>query len=179
MYRRIVLAYDGSLDGQEALRQATDLACLCDAEVRLLAVVDPSMDFLAAEAASFAIDQEQQSIASVLQSGLAQLRRRGLRAKGEIGFGNPAKEISRFALEFGADLIVVGHREQKSWMRWWNGSVGASVLVHAPCSLLVAVVPNAGHPRSPERCEVESFEKHARKKRSVRSIRHREKDGAA
>jgi nucleotide-binding universal stress UspA family protein len=165
MYRRIVLAYDGSLDGQEALRQAMDLARLCDAEVSLLAVVDPSKDLFTSEAASIAIAQEEQSISTILQAGLAQLKRRRLKAQAEIKFGNPAKEISKFACEFRADLIVVGHREQNPWMRWWNGSVGASVLIHAPCSLLVAVDRHV----PPEPCEVESFERHARKRRSFRS----------
>ncbi|MBC7135778.1 MAG: universal stress protein, partial [Oceanibaculum nanhaiense] len=53
--------------------------------------------------------------------------------------GNPAEEIGRMAREIGADLVVVGHREQSALARWWGGSVGASLLAHAPCSVLVAV----------------------------------------
>ena len=41
--------------------------------------------------------------------------------------------------EIGADLVVVGDREQTALARWWSGSVGQSLLAHAPCSVLVAV----------------------------------------
>ena len=43
------------------------------------------------------------------------------------------------AREMNADLIVVGHRDQGTLARWLNGSVGASILHHPPCSVLVAV----------------------------------------
>jgi len=42
------------------------------------------------------------------------------------------------AREMNADLIVVGHRDQGTLARWLNGSVGASILHHPPCSVLVA-----------------------------------------
>lgn len=51
-----------------------DLASLCDAEVSLLAVIDPSKDLLASKAASIAIVQEEQSISSILEVDLTQLR---------------------------------------------------------------------------------------------------------
>ena len=179
MYRRIVLAYDGSVDGQEALRQGMDLARLCNAEVRLLAIVDPNLDLVAAEAASMAIEDQQRSTNEILQIGLAQLKARGLKAEAEVGFGNPAKEISRFAVGFEADLIVLGHREQSAWMRWWTGSVGAAVLVHAPCSLLVAIPPGLDASGSPARCKIESFEQHARRRHRERSSQSGDRDGAA
>ncbi|NUZ07479.1 universal stress protein [Piscinibacter koreensis] len=56
-----------------------------------------------------------------------------------LAHGNAAEEIGRVAREVGADLLVVGHREQGRLSRWWRGSVGASLLTHAPCSILVAV----------------------------------------
>lgn len=39
MYRTILLAYDGSQQGREALDQGAKLASLCKARVHLLAVV--------------------------------------------------------------------------------------------------------------------------------------------
>ena len=38
------------------------------------------------------------------------------------------------------DLIVVGHNQKTSFAaRWWKGSVGATLLDHAPCSILIAL----------------------------------------
>jgi len=39
----------------------------------------------------------------------------------------------------GANLIVVGHREQSTFARWWSGSTGATLLGVAPCSVLIAI----------------------------------------
>ena len=40
MYRTIILAYDGSLEGRLALREGARLAQLCQARVVLVAVVE-------------------------------------------------------------------------------------------------------------------------------------------
>jgi nucleotide-binding universal stress UspA family protein len=53
--------------------------------------------------------------------------------------GEPVEEICRVATELGVDLIVLGHRQRLSFAaRWWKGSVGASLLDYAPCSILIA-----------------------------------------
>ena len=45
----------------------------------------------------------------------------------------------QMASELGVDLIVLGHRQRLSFAaRWWKGSVGASLLDYAPCSILIA-----------------------------------------
>ena len=141
MYRTILLAYDGSQQGREALRQGTDLAILCKAQVHLLAVVAPGLGVTLAEAAapSDLPEREGEEVRRVLMEGAEELRRAGLAVETRLGTGNPAEEIGRMAHEVAADLIVVGHREQSALARWWRGSVGASLLAHAPCSLLVAV----------------------------------------
>ena len=40
MYKKVLLAYDGSIEGRRALREGAKLAQLCGAEVFLLAVVE-------------------------------------------------------------------------------------------------------------------------------------------
>ena len=90
------------------------------------------------------IDEEPEGpapadVRRVLTEGAEALRRAGLSVDTRLAAGNPAEEIGRMAHEVGADLVVVGHREQSAMARWWHGSVGASLLAHAPCSLLVAV----------------------------------------
>ncbi len=141
MYRTILLAYDGSRQGHEALHQGAELALLCQARVCLLAVVAHELGVALAEAAapSDVPEREYQEVRRVLTEGAEELRRAGLSVETRVAAGNPAEEIGRMAREVGADLIVVGHREQSALARWWRGSVGASLLAHAPCSLLVAV----------------------------------------
>ena len=44
--------------------------------------------------------------------------------------GQPAEEIGNFAREIEADLIVVGHRRQSAFDRWWSGPKGAYLTVY-------------------------------------------------
>jgi nucleotide-binding universal stress UspA family protein len=141
MYQTILLAYDGTRPAREALRQGTDLAILCRAAVHLLAVVAPDVGETLAEGASPsdlpALEQEE--VKQVLTEGVEELRRAGLSVQAHLAAGNAAQEIGRVAREVRAQLIVVGHREQSSFSRWWRGSVSASLLSHAPCSVLVVI----------------------------------------
>jgi len=139
MYQKILLAYDGSPDGREALVQVGKLACMSGATVRLLAIIDPSENMLAVEGMSFVPDNQRLVVQSVLDAGVRGLQSVGCAATNDVRYGNPAEQIVLSAREMNADLIVVGHRDQGVLARWLNGSVGASILHHAPCSVLVAV----------------------------------------
>jgi len=140
MYQNILLAYDGAPDGREALAQAENLASASGATVRLLAIIDPSENVLAAaEGMSFIPDNRLFVTQSVLDAGVRRLQGAGCTATSDVRYGNPAEQIVLSAREMEADLIVVGHRDQGSLARWLNGSVGASILHHPPCSVLVAV----------------------------------------
>jgi nucleotide-binding universal stress UspA family protein len=139
MYQKILLAYDGSPDGREALAQAKNLASMSGATVRLLAIIDPSDNMLVVEGTSFIPDNQRFVTQAVLDSGVRRLQGAGCAATNEVKYGNPAEQIVLSAREMEADLIVVGHRDQGSLARWLNGSVGASILHDPPCSVLVAV----------------------------------------
>ncbi len=143
MYRKILLAYDGSQPGHEALHQGAELASLCRARVVLLAVLAPEFGTtLAMATAPLQLpESEIAAVKRVLEEGAEELRNAGLRVETLLVAGYPADEIGRVASEISADLIVVGHRRQKTLARWWGGSTGASLLAHAPCSILVAVNP--------------------------------------
>jgi nucleotide-binding universal stress UspA family protein len=139
MYQRILLAYDGSADGREALAQAKNLASASRATVRLLAIIDLSENMLIVEGMSFISDNERFVLQSVLDAGVKRLQSAGCTATNDLKYGNPAEQIVLSAREMNADLIVIGHRDQGTLARWLNGSVGASILRHPPCSVLVAV----------------------------------------
>ena len=139
MYRKILLAFDGSPDGREALVQAESLALACGAAVHLLAIIDPAEKLLIVEAMSFVPDNQRFVIQAVLDEGVKRLRRAGCTATSELRYGKPTEQIILSGREIDADLIVLGHRDQGTLARWLNGSVGESILHQPPCSLLVAV----------------------------------------
>jgi nucleotide-binding universal stress UspA family protein len=139
MYQTILLAFDGSPDGREALAQAEKLASSCGATVHLLAIIDPSESMLIVEAMSFIPENQRFVIQTVLDEGLKRLRRAGCTATSELKYGKPSEQIVLSAREINADLIVVGHRDQGILARWLNGSVGESIVHQPPCSVLIAV----------------------------------------
>jgi nucleotide-binding universal stress UspA family protein len=70
------------------------------------------------------------------------LRDAGLDAEGVGLEGDAAGEIVRFAAERGTGTIVVGTRGHTGLTRLVLGSVARNVLLHAPCSVLVARAPH-------------------------------------
>lgn len=144
MYRNILLAYDGSRDGREALEQGVKLAVLCGARVSLLTVMNVSGGMLPVEGISF-VEDEVRLTNATLEEGRRRLREWGVVGSVNLRYGNPAEQIASSAREIGADLVVVGHRNQGTLWQWLNGSVGVSVLKRACCSVLVAVESNRGN----------------------------------
>ena len=144
MYKRILLAYDGSESGQKALLECKDLVQWTGAQLALVAVMPHHIDFIGAEGGFYdpkISDREKQGYRAILDQGLQTLAEGGFKADGEVLVGDTVIEITTYARKIGADLIVVGHKHLDSWtQRWWRGSVGATLMDHSPCSVLIAMV---------------------------------------
>jgi nucleotide-binding universal stress UspA family protein len=143
MYRRILLAYDGSEAGQKALLDCDEIAQMHKAEIFLVAVMPPAAALIGGEGFVYDARREEEDhrrYQDVLDEGLTRLTDKGHRTSGEVVVGEAVDEIVRFARKIDADLIVVGHKHLDSWAaRWWRGSLSKSLIEHAPCSLLVVI----------------------------------------
>ena len=141
-YSKILLAYNGSQEGKRALFEAADLASFLGADTHLLAVASmpPSLFLTEGFVPEELLEEEKKRTQSVLDEGIRSLRERGFSATGHLAVGEPVEEICRLAKSIGVDLIVLGHNQNTSFAaRWWKGSVGASLLDYAPCSILIAL----------------------------------------
>jgi nucleotide-binding universal stress UspA family protein len=139
MYAKILLAYDGSLEGAIALREGAILAKQCGAAVFLLSVAPESGGVQVAESVhGGALVGHLDRYREVLERGLARLAGHGMKPVGRLATGDPAKAIAAFAREVGADLIVVGHQRRSLLERWWSGPTGAYISDYIDCSLLIA-----------------------------------------
>ena len=141
-YQKILLAYDGSQQGRRALLECADLAGFLGAQMCLLAVASmpPSLFLTEGFVPEELLEEEKKRTQAVLEEGIRAMRDRGFNATGQLAVGEPVEEICRMAKSMGADLIVVGHNQNTSFAaRWWKGSVGASLLDYAPCSILIAL----------------------------------------
>ena len=144
-YQRILLAYNGSKEGRRALLECADLAGFLKAETHLLAVASmpPSLFLTEGFVPEELLEEEKKRTQSVLDEGIRTLRERGFNATGHLAVGEPVEEVVRLTKSLGIDLIVVGHNQHSSFAaRWWKGSVGATLLDHAPCSILIALSRN-------------------------------------
>ncbi|HSI52940.1 MAG: universal stress protein [Ramlibacter sp.] len=143
MYKRILLAYDGTDAGQKALLDCQDLALWSNSELFLIAVMPSAMSFVGLEGGVYDMEleeREKKKHQAVLEDGLRRLADGGRSAKGEVLVGEAVDEITKYARKIDANLIVVGHKHLDSWAaRWWRGSISGALIEHAPCSVLVAI----------------------------------------
>ena len=144
MYQKIVLAYDGSQAGQQALLNSKEITQWEKGELHLLAVVPFDLVALGPESAFYSEEQQQleeQKYRDVLQAGLAQLSLNGVHAHGELRKGDPVDQIIQYAEHIQADLIILGHKHRSNWLeRWWRGSISKALIELSPCSVLVTII---------------------------------------
>jgi nucleotide-binding universal stress UspA family protein len=139
MYRRIVLAYDGTVEGRAALREGALLAKACGAQAYLLSVAPQSAGLMLGDSAlPGAIVQENQAYREVLAEGLERLRALGMSPQSALVSGEPIEAIAAYARQVEADLVVVGYRHRSALARWWIGSTSAQLSERLTCSLLVS-----------------------------------------
>ena len=143
MYKRILLAYDGSQAGQKALLDCREVAQMQSAEVYLVAVMPQDPVFAGGEGTFYdprIAEMDKQKYEAILADGVGRLSDPGRPAKGEVVVGHPVDAIVHYAKKIQADLIVVGHKHLEGWAkRWWSGSVSKTLIENSPCSVLVVI----------------------------------------
>jgi len=139
MYKKILLAYDGTADGRRALREGALLARTCGAQVYLLSVIGGGGGLQLAESVhSGAMAKCEDDYRAILREGVEGLQRLGFSPVAKLVQGEPVREIAAFARQIKADLVVVGHRKQGLLSRWWSGTTGAYLVDQLACSILIA-----------------------------------------
>ena len=144
MYRKIVLAYDGSQEGQKALINCKEMASWGDAEIHLISVIPEILGYPIGE--GIFIDTEYQEIQNKksqqqqLDNGVVLIKKEGFKCTGALLAGNYVKEISGYAAKVSADLIVIGHKHHESvFERWWAGSTTSNLVEDSQCSVLIVI----------------------------------------
>ena len=143
MYQRILLAYDGSAPGQQALLDCHEIAQWSRSDLTLIAVMQLPLSTLGLDGGVYdeTLQQDEKDrYQAILDTGLRQLADTGVSARGEVVIGDAVSEITSCARRIGADLIVVGHKHLDGWAaRWWRGSVSKALIEQSPCSVLVVI----------------------------------------
>ena len=74
----------------------------------------------------------------IIDRATEQLKKAGYSVEGRVRHGDARVEIVQAALEFEADLVMLGSNGRTGLSRWLLGSVAEYVVRHAPCSVEVA-----------------------------------------
>jgi nucleotide-binding universal stress UspA family protein len=144
MYRRILVAFDGSPESRLAVDECAHLITVSGREIHLVCVVhDPSPYLLAGEFVpepALAIDRTRME--ADLKETAATLTARGFSVTTHLQDGEPVDVISRLVESLHIDLIIVGHRRSKKFaLRWWRGSVDSMLIERVRCAILIAGEP--------------------------------------
>ena len=138
MFRKILLAYDGSEGANRALAVGIDLAKTHGAELWAVAVQEKLPRF------SGTIDevQEEKQFADeqygkLLDAARAKAKEAGIELKTLMRPGHPAQTIVAVAKEGKFDLVLVGHTGLSGVWAAFLGTTAEKVSRHAPCSVLI------------------------------------------
>jgi nucleotide-binding universal stress UspA family protein len=139
VYKKILVATDGSEHTEKAIRYAVELARLAEAKIYALYVVDT------AAFATIPMDVAWESMYELLhQEGreatgkVAELcAKAGVDVEEKLIEGHPAEEIMRISEELGVDVIVVGSIGRSGLERFLIGSVADKVMRNSMIPVMV------------------------------------------
>jgi nucleotide-binding universal stress UspA family protein len=146
MYRKILIAYNGTSESIAALYECIRLEPDPSTEIHLLVVMNPPPTIMGGEYAAAALLNMEEEMAEAtkkmgreLSKGHALLATAGLNVFNHLEVGEPIDVISKLAHQLNIELVIVGHSRHRSWAaRWWRGSTNALLIEKLQCSLLVA-----------------------------------------
>jgi nucleotide-binding universal stress UspA family protein len=145
MYRKILIAYNGTLESRSALYECIRLSPKPETEVHVLAVVVPPPLIIGGSDVVLAFNEEEDI--AVEKARLREELFEAQKLLSEAGFpsvthletGEPVDVIESLASSLGVDLLIVGHSRHRSWAtRWWKGATDAMLIERIQCSLLIA-----------------------------------------
>ncbi|HEY9085863.1 MAG TPA: universal stress protein [Candidatus Tyrphobacter sp.] len=140
MFKKILVALDGSACAQSAFTVAESLAKAESAKLVLCTVVDPievAGEHAPAVPTDAALAQARAAAEKTLAETAGQARAAGIETETAALSGEPAYEIDRYARDIGADAVVMGTHGRSGLKRLFMGSVAEAVLRAAPCPVIV------------------------------------------
>ena len=146
MFKKILVAIDGSAQANLAFNFGVDLAKRDGAELLVLTVVPPLPVYIAEEGElsyfQRFIDDMEQFHNNLLTETIRDIKSNhiGLKARSVLKKGEPSRNIIEVAKEEEADLIILGNRGIGGILSWMLGST--SKRVANACTVPVLIVKN-------------------------------------
>ncbi len=141
MYKKILVATDGSPFASKAIDVGADIAKRFKSELTLIAVIQHPMNafglFGIEELGPEAYTILKRKGDEIIREGKEQLRLHDLTIRSVLEYGNPGDTITHYAKKNDIDLIIVGSHGYGEVMSHMLGSVSDRVNHHAHCSVLI------------------------------------------
>ncbi|MGI1659656.1 MAG: universal stress protein [Desulfitobacterium sp.] len=139
MLKKILLAFDGSVNALKAADYAISMAKCNDGSVEILHVRETVTSY-PSRVVFDSNEMEKELITEaeeVIAQGIAKFKDSGVEFTTLIKTGDPAEVICDEAEKMGATEIIIGSRGMNAVSRFFLGSVSLKVLSHAHCTTLV------------------------------------------
>ncbi len=137
MYRKMLVANDGSPGGVKALEGALDLAKRLEIPLTMICVEDlprfPAVIDVVAQAQA----ERTSPFDSVVESAKAMAQGRGVPFEAQIVAGHPVSRIVEIVERGGYDLLVVGYLGHSALYDHLIGSTADRLIALAPCTVAV------------------------------------------
>jgi nucleotide-binding universal stress UspA family protein len=138
MFRKILMAHDGSEGARKAFMTALELAAHSQAELHMISIIEVHSHFAATMGEVSEEKEEEAKFYAQVRDEAEQIAAgRGISLQATIQTGHEVESIVRHAQEGKYDLLVVGFMgHSKVFGRIWGGT-SQNLTKLAPCSVLV------------------------------------------
>ena len=139
MFKKILVAFDGSSESYKAFDFAFGIAKMCRdkaPEIIVLSVIQPPepIDIVEMDAIIDSATQHYEELFKGLKDGA---KKSDVEIKTEVAVGHPAEQIVRYASENRCDIVVMGKKGKSKIESWLLGSVSKRVSSYAPCTVII------------------------------------------
>ncbi len=144
-FAKVLVAFDGSKDSENAVRLAGSISSKFGSDVILVHVFSsPTIGFTGGSGIPVPDyteleEAKRESAKGVLARGVQLANEQGIRAKGElIEAPSVVQALVELAAAEKADLIIAGTRGMTGFRKLILGSVSSGLVNHSPCAVLIA-----------------------------------------
>jgi nucleotide-binding universal stress UspA family protein len=137
LFEKILIATDGSVKNQPAVRKGLELARECGSALYAIYVIDVTP--ITSAQAEVLTDEVYMKLKEEGEQAVEQVKRiaDGVKVETLVLSGRSAQVITEFAVKNKVDLIVVGSQGKSGLKRLLLGSVAENIIRMADCMVLV------------------------------------------
>lgn len=133
---KLLVATDGSIFSENAIREAINLAKTCSSKLIAVSVVKTNPEF--DDLVPLVIEKAEKEVREHLESIKSRASKEGVDCEIVVHRGEePFQDIVNDASKNQVDMIIIGTHGRTGLKRLMMGSVTAKVIGHAPCKVLV------------------------------------------